>query len=122
MSEKCMKCGEHPDGGLPICSKCRAEFKDSIDPVTKQEVRGFVKLAEFLNAFEGDKGDLIWLIKDELANRQSLIISMCEVDLDYSEGTIGLKAPDGNLFAKKNLEEIHKLHNALSIVKKHYGG
>lgn len=115
--EKCMKCGNAPDTGLPICTKCRMEFKDSIDPKSKQEINGFVKLAEFLNNFEGDMTNLIWLIKSEIADRQCLIMSQCNIDMNCR-----IEAPDGNHFAKRRSEEIDKLYNALSIVKKHYGG
>lgn len=112
-----MKCRGAPDSGLPICTKCRMEFKDSIDPRSKQEINGFVKLAEFLNGFEGDMADLMWLIGSEIADRQCLIISQCNVDANAR-----IEAPDGNHFAKKRIEEIGKLYNALSIIKKHYGG
>lgn len=120
--EKCMKCREATDNSLPICTKCRMEFKDSIDPKTKEEIDGFQKLADFLNGFEGDRDDLIWLIKDEIADRQSLIISNCKIVNDIERGLLHLEAPDGNAFAKKRVEEIGKLYKALAIVKKHYGG
>lgn len=123
MSDKnCMKCKKPLEGGIPICQDCRMEFKDSVDPITKQEVSGFTKLAEFLNSFEGDKSDLMYLIKSEISDRQGSIISCCKVINDPVKGSIDLEAPDGNQFAKQKLEEIRKLYNALAIIKKHYGG
>jgi len=120
--KKCMKCKEPLQGTLPICQDCRMRFKDSTDPVTKQEISGFTKLAEFLNGFEGDKNDLIYLIKSEIADRQSWVISCCKVVTDLENGTISLEPPDGNRFAKQKVDEINKLYNALAIIKRHYGG
>lgn len=120
--KKCMVCREPLEGGIPICQRCKVGFKDSTDPVTKQKVIGFTKLAAFLNGFEGDKGDLVYLIKSEISNRQSLIISSCKVVEDVDGHTLDIEAPEGNQLAKRKLEEIHKLYDALNIIKKHYGG
>jgi len=119
--KKCMKCKEPLQWTLPICQDCRLEFKDSIDPVTKQEISGFAKLAEFLNSFEGDKNDLMYLIKSEISDRQSWVINCCKVVTDLENGTISLEAPDGNRLARQKVDEINKLYNALAVIKKHYG-
>lgn len=120
--KKCMKCKKPLEGGIPICQNCRVGFKDSIDPITKKEVSGLVKLAEFLNSFEGDKDDLVYLIKSEIADRQCLIISGCSVVIDSENGTISIDAPHGNSFAEQRVYEINRLYNALAILKSRYGG
>ena len=120
--KKCMKCKKPLEGGIPICPDCRVEFKDSVDPITKQEINGFTKLAEFLNNFEGDKDDLVYLIKSEISDRQSSIVGCCKVVTDAAKGTINFDAPDGNKFVTQRVEEIRKLYNALDIIKSKYGG
>ena len=120
--KKCMKCKRPLEGGIPICQSCRAEFKDSIDPITKQEISGFAKLAEFLNGFEGNKNDLVYLIKSEISDRQSSIASCCKVVTDAEKRAIYLDAPEGNKFAAQRAEEIQKLYNALAVIKSNYGG
>ena len=120
--KKCMKCKGPLEGGIPICHECRMEFKDSVDPISQEEIIGFVKLAEFLNSFEGEKDDLVYLIKSEISDRQSSIMSCCKIVADIEKGTIYFDAPDGNKFAKQRAEEINKLYNALAIIKSKYGG
>lgn len=105
---KCMKCGENPDNLLPMCSKCRVEMKD------------FPTLANFLNSFEGNRDDTVWLIKSEIADRQSLIISGSKVVHNVEDGTIEIMPPDGHPALKQKAEEIRKLYKAMAILKKHY--
>lgn len=109
MSSKCMRCGENPDNMLPMCSKCRIEMKD------------FPKLASFLNGFEGNRDDVAWLIRSEIADRQSLIISSSKIVHDMEGGYLDIVPPDGHPFAKRKAEEIGKLYKALSILRRHYG-
>jgi len=112
--QKCMKCKNPLEGSIPICKDCRVEFKDHTDPKTKERVNGFAKLARFLNSFEGDKNDLIYLIKSEISGRQSMIISSCRVVIDHE--SICLSPPDGHNLAKQKVDEINKLYSALAIV------
>lgn len=108
--KRCAKCGEISHSTLPVCADCKIELKD------------FQKLTNFLNNFNGNKDDLIWFIKSEIADRQSYIISMCEVASDMHKGIMYLKAPEGNLLAKEKIKEIDKLYGAMSIAKSRYGG
>lgn len=107
--DNCMKCGEKPDNLLPMCSKCRVEMKD------------FPTLANFLNSFEGDRNDTIWLINSEISDRQSWIMSSSKVVHDVEAGTMEIVPLDGRPVTKQKAEEITKLYRALAILKKHYG-
>lgn len=107
MAEKCMKCEKSVDNSLPMCSTCRIEMKD------------FQILADFLNKFDGDKKDALWLISSEISDRQSLVINSCKVIHD-ERGT-RLEAPSGKPFVQQKVEEIEKLYKAKSILKNHYG-
>lgn len=109
LGNKCMKCGESPDNMLPMCSKCRREMKD------------FPKLASFLNGFDGNRDDIVWLIGSEISDRQSSIISCSKVVHDTENGYLNIVPPEGHPLAKQKAEEIGKLYKALSILKKHYG-
>lgn len=104
-----MKCGKYVDNSLPICFTCRIEMKD------------FQKLADFLNKFDGKKEDALWLISNEIADRQSLIINSCKIIHDLEHGTIHLEAPDGKPFSRQKVEEIEKLYRAKNILKDYYG-
>lgn len=106
---KCMKCGENSDNSLPMCSKCRVEMKD------------FPTLASFLNSFEGDRDNMVWLIRSEIADRQSLIISGSKVVHNIEDGVMEIIPTDGHPTSKQKAEEIGKLYKALAILKKHYG-
>lgn len=107
MAERCMKCGKSPDNNLPMCSTCRMDMKDD-----------FQKLADFLNRFDGNKEDALWLIGSEIADRQCLVISCCKVIHDV--GGTRLEAPSGKPFTQKNIEEIEKLYRAKNLLKSHY--
>ena len=103
-----MRCGEHSDNNLPMCSTCRIELKD------------FQKLADFLNEFDGNKEDALWLIGSEIADRQCLVISYCKIVRDEEGGT-RLEAPAGKPFTQQKVEEIEKLYRAKNILKDHHG-
>jgi hypothetical protein len=107
MIERCMRCGKHPDNNLPMCSTCRLDMKD------------FQTLADFLNKFDGDKRDALWLISSEIADRQSLVISSCKIVHDET-GT-RLEAPSGKPFTQQKIGEIEKLYKAKNILKRHFG-
>lgn len=107
---KCMKCGDIRNNGIPICDCCRVELKN------------FSALTNFLNSFDGDRDDLVWFIKNEIADRQSFIISQCKIVTDMERGIIYMEPQSGNAFAKEKAEEISKLYNALAIIKNRYGG
>ena len=107
MVDMCMRCGKHPDNNLPMCSVCRLDMKD------------FQTLADFLNKFDGDKKDALWLISSEIADRQSLVISSCKIVHD-ERGT-RLEAPSGKPFTQQKIEEIEKLYRAKNVLKRHYG-
>lgn len=109
MAEKCMRCGKYVDNSLPMCSTCKTEMKD------------FQKLADFLNKFDGKKEDALWLIGNEIANRQCLVINSCKIVHDLEHGTTHLEAPIGKPFSRQKVEEIEKLYRAKSILKDHYG-
>jgi len=109
VSNKCMKCGKSPDNMLPMCYKCRIEMKD------------FPKLASFLNGFDGNRDDIVWLIRSEIADRQSLIISSSKIVYDIEGECLDIVPPDGHPFAKQKAGEIVKLYKALSILRRHYG-
>lgn len=108
--KKCMRCKDIQQGGIPICDSCRMELKK------------FSVLTDFLNSFDGDKDDLIWLIKSEISDRQSFVIDKCRVIADVAKGIIYLEPQGGSIFAKEKVEEINKLYNALAIAKSQYGG
>lgn len=106
----CMRCREkYVDSSLPMCRKCMIDMKD------------FDKLVDFLNKFDGDKKDALWLIGNEIADRQSMIIGSCKVVHDKESGTMRLEAPSGKPLAQRKVEEIEKLYRAKSILKGHYG-
>lgn len=107
MVEKCMRCGKRPDNNLPMCSTCRIELKE------------FQKLADFLNKFDGNKEDALWLIGNEIVDRQCLIMSSCKVVHDT--GGTHLEAPSGKPFTQQKIEEIEKLYRAKNILKGYYG-
>ena len=107
MAEKCMMCGKQPDNNLPMCSACRMELKD------------FQKLADFLNKFDGDNKDALWLIGSEISNRQCLVMGSCKIVHD--QGGTHLEAPAGKPFTQQKIEEIEKLYRAKNILKEHYG-
>lgn len=110
MAEKCMRCmEEYADSSLPMCPKCRIDMKD------------FDKLVDFLNRFDGDKKDALWLIGSEISDRQSMIIGSCKVVHDMDNGIMRLEAPIGKPLAQRRIEEIEKLYRAKSILKDHYG-
>ena len=106
MVEKCMRCGECPENNLPMCSECRLVMKD------------FEKLSDFLNRFDGDKKDALWLISSEIADRQSCIISNCKIVQD-GRG-MRLEGPSGKPYTQRKIEEIEKLYRAKNILKNHY--
>lgn len=108
--EKCIKCGNSPSNFLPICPKCRIELKD------------FDKLADFLNKYDGDKKELIWLIKDNIADRQSYIIGNSTARINCDSRTIDLDIQSGYTTSKKKIEEIGILYRALRIAQRNYGG
>jgi hypothetical protein len=119
----CVKCGEVSENGLPLCSECRISLKE------------FVDLAKYLNGFEGDKDDLLWIISSEISDRESRIINNVRVKNDYANGVIDLIPiePSGSTLAKKPrlwnkyvsiklaVEEIGKLRKALRVAKEYYG-
>lgn len=106
----CMRCREeYVDSSLPMCCKCRVDMKD------------FDKLVDFLNKFDGDKKDALWLISSEISDRQSTIIGSCKVIHDKDSGAIRLEAPSGKPLTQRKVEEIEKLYRAKSILKSHYG-
>lgn len=106
----CMRCrDEYVDSSLPMCTKCRVDMKD------------FDKLVDFLNKFDGDKKDALWLIGSEIADRQSTVIGSCKVVHDMESGTIRLEAPNGKPLTQRKIEEIEKLYRAKNILKGHYG-
>lgn len=107
MVDKCMRCGKRPDNNLPMCPTCRLDMKD------------FQMLADFLNKFDGDKKDALWLISSEIADRQGLVMSSCRIIQD-ERGT-RLEAPSGKPFTQKKIEEIEKLYRAKNVLKSHYG-
>lgn len=109
MVEKCMRCGKHHDSSIPICPACRIEMKD------------FQTLADFLNKFDGNKEDALWLISSEISDRQSLVINSCKIIHDPEHGKMRLEAPNGNQFVQQKVEEIEKLYRAKNILKGHYG-
>ena len=108
MAERCMRCRERPDNNLPMCTTCRMELKED-----------FQKLADFLNKFDGDKKDALWLIGSEIIDRQCLVMSSCKIIHDV--GGIRLEAPAGKPFIQQKIEEIEKLYRAKNILKNHYG-
>jgi hypothetical protein len=109
VAEMCMRCKEYVDNSLPMCSKCRIDMKD------------FAELVDFLNKFDGDKKDALWLIGSEIADRQSMIIGSCKVVHDLESGIMRLEAPSGKPLAQRKIEEIEKLYRAKSILKSYYG-
>jgi hypothetical protein len=109
VAEKCMRCREYVDNALPMCSKCRIDMKD------------FDKLVDFLNKFDEDKKDALWLIGSEISDRQSMIIGSCKSVIDPESGTMRLEAPSGKPLTQRKIEEIEKLYRAKSILKSHYG-
>lgn len=84
-------------------------------------MKDFDKLVDFLNKFDGDKKDALWLIGSEIADRQSMIIGSCKVVHDMYSGTIRLEAPSGKPLTQRKVEEIEKLYRAKNILKGHYG-
>jgi len=109
MVERCMRCGKHPDNSLPMCSTCRVDMKD------------FQTLADFLNKFDGDKRDALWLIGSEIADRQSTVIGSCRVVHDLERGEMRLEAPSGKPYTQKKIEEIEKLYRARNILERYVG-
>ncbi len=107
MADVCMRCGKHPDNNLPMCSACRLDMKE------------FQTLANFLNKFDGDEKDALWLISSEISDRQSTVIGSCKIIHD--ERGIHLEAPSGKPFTQQKIEEIEKLYRAKNILKRHLG-
>jgi hydroxymethylglutaryl-CoA reductase len=106
----CMRCrDEYANSSLPMCRKCMIDMKD------------FDKLVDFLNKFEGDKKDALWLISNEIADRQSMIIGSCKVVYDIENGEMHLEAQSAKQFTQRKIEEIEKLYRAKNILKDHYG-
>lgn len=72
-SKKCIRCSK-PTNGLPVCVKCRAELKD------------FDTLVDFIDHYIGINEDIRWLIKDEIAGRQSSLINSKNVEVISEPG------------------------------------
>lgn len=122
---ECIKCGKESDNNLPMCSGCRTELAD------------FLAFAKYVNSFEGEKEDLLWLIHSEISKKQSSIIGnpkAVKIVFDYSVGLISLipiepsgstvnKKPqhwDRYLHIKEVIEQINKLYKASDIIEEQY--
>lgn len=106
----CMRCKEgYVDSSLPMCPKCKIDMKD------------FDQLVDFLDKFDGDKKDALWLISSEISDRQSMIINSCKYVYDPESGKRRLEAPGNKPSTQRKMKEIEKLYRAKDILKSHYG-
>lgn len=118
----CVKCGNESFNGLPLCGNCRDSLKD------------FGALAAYLNAFNGSKTDLLWIIGSEISSRESSVINNCKIEMDYPGGIIRLVPiePSSSTLKtkpwlwdrfqniKRAIDEIAKLRRAYGLVVTHY--
>lgn len=121
-ARNCVKCGNESKNGLPLCGECRESLKD------------FGALTSYLNAFNGSKQDILWIIGSEISSRESSVINNCHVVIDYPNGVMNMVPikPSSStlktkpwlwnrfLNIKRAIDEIAKLRRAYGLVVIHY--